>query len=625
MKRIRPIFRAVGSLWFAAVLLMLLLVVLAGATVYESIHGTAPALETFYRSVWFKVLLGLIGVNVTAAVLLRYPFSKRQIGFVITHAAIVLTLVGALVTEQVGVEGQVGITEGQTVDRFNHRLEDALSVVNRLDKSQASIDLTSKALRGFRAVEQPRAPRLELGDAQISVERYLPDTAWSRHVSETDDASLGPAVEVSLPTSGRDNPTWVFADHRPVRFGHTSVSFRAVSDPTELAGLLSEQTTSPSDSVDVVRVTCQGEVFEIPLDECRNAAAPVGDTGYTIRVLRYLPHATVGPDRRLTSASDQPINPAIEVEIAGPSTKETRIAFARFPGFRHGENEIEDVELTFVTGGKPEPEAPVEIIGGPAGEMYVRFQGIGSAAAPRPFQVGTPVDTPWTGRKLTVLRRFEHARVDWTLESVDPIRPEREPGLLLKIRTPESTSEMWVQKHETRSVLIDDVPHALTYTARQVPLGFLLTLNSFQIGTYPGSNRPRSFESQVTTVNPVTGRTQNHVISMNHPAEVGGYTLYQSSYSESRDGPSISYLSVSRDPGQPIAFAGYIGMMAGMLVVLCTRIAERRGKLAPARGATEQARAAIPAAIPAVAARSYDEESGPLTGRRSVGGGGSGS
>ena len=39
---------------------------------------------------------------------------------------------------------------------------------------------------------------------------------------------------------------------------------------------------------------------------------------------------------------------------------------------------------------------------------------------------------------------------------------------------------------------------------------------------------------------------------------------------------TISILSVSRDPGQPIVFLGYIAMMCGMLVVLGTRVADYR-------------------------------------------------
>ena len=53
------ILRFVGSLWFAAVLLVLLLVGMACATVFESTHGAEQALSAFYRSWWFGGALAL--------------------------------------------------------------------------------------------------------------------------------------------------------------------------------------------------------------------------------------------------------------------------------------------------------------------------------------------------------------------------------------------------------------------------------------------------------------------------------------------------------------------------------------------------------------------------------------
>ena len=63
------------------------------------------------------------------------------------------------------------------------------------------------------------------------------------------------------------------------------------------------------------------------------------------------------------------------------------------------------------------------------------------------------------------------------------------------------------------------------------------------------------------------GIEQSRVTSMNHPAQYGGFTIFQSSYSQ-EGGRTMSVLSVSRDPGQPIVFAGYIMMILGMVVVL---------------------------------------------------------
>ena len=97
--------RGIASLWMGALLLVLLLLAMACATVYESTHGTEQALHVFYRARWFHGLLFLLGLNILAAVVVRYPFTRRQVGFVLTHLGIIAILLGAVTTKFFGVEG----------------------------------------------------------------------------------------------------------------------------------------------------------------------------------------------------------------------------------------------------------------------------------------------------------------------------------------------------------------------------------------------------------------------------------------------------------------------------------------------------------------------------------------
>jgi cytochrome c biogenesis protein ResB len=62
---------------------------------------------------------------------------------------------------------------------------------------------------------------------------------------------------------------------------------------------------------------------------------------------------------------------------------------------------------------------------------------------------------------------------------------------------------------------------------------------------------------------------------MNHPVSYGAYTLYQSSYQRGGE-RLVSILSVSWDPGKPVVFAGYIGLMIGMLLVLIRKISPNK-------------------------------------------------
>ena len=125
---------------------------------------------------------------------------------------------------------------------------------------------------------------------------------------------------------------------------------------------------------------------------------------------------------------------------------------------------------------------------------------------------------------------------------------------------------------QSSSILVNQSKHD---KGTELPLGFTLRLDDFQIDHYPGTQRPAMFRSLVTTIDPATGAEQQHEIWMNHELKWGGYKFFQSSYQQ-RGGREMSILSVSRDPGQNIVFLGYGLLVFGMLVVLFTRFRQRR-------------------------------------------------
>ncbi|UCE58969.1 MAG: cytochrome c biogenesis protein ResB [Phycisphaerales bacterium] len=570
----RRTLRTIGSLWFAAILLVLLLVGMACATVVESSRSTEVAQALFYRAEWFTLLLCLLAVNIAAATLARYPFAKKHIGFALTHVSILVILAGALVTARIGVNGQIGIAEGETTREFTVPV-DVLTVINRTDSNEVAVELDSSAFRGFQPVDNPDAPVLMNGDLQVEVLRFLPNSTMATQVVDENPA-LSPAVEVSLAPAGREQPVWLFPE-KPAMLGVVPAKFRFLSDSNELARLVAETTVDRGEADGVVKIDYGGLKFEFPLSRCLEEAVPLKDLGYTVRVLRYLPHANVGPDNKLVNASDNPINPAIEAEFVGPEGTERRIAFARFPDFgsMHKGQQKEGFKIAFTAPQKSAHTVPIEVLLGPEDETYVRFIPDGRRVVTRELSLGEPVDSPWPNQVFTVLRRFKHARMEPVVTPADPEADTRMPAVRLKVSSGEQSSAVWLQKYRPSTMTVNKVPYELAYHRKAIPLDFALTLESFTVGRYPGGNRPRSFESQITIDDPVAGGKSTRVVSMNSPVAHGGYTFYQQAYRQEA-GRAISFLNVARDPGQIVVFVGYIGLMIGMIVVLGTRIVEKR-------------------------------------------------
>ena len=108
------VFRFLSSLKLAVMLLLSLAVVLAYGTFYESAHGAQAVALDIYQSKWFALLMAMLGVNILCAALIRFPWKRRQTGFVITHSGLIILLIGSFMSIKMTDEGEVYINEGKS-------------------------------------------------------------------------------------------------------------------------------------------------------------------------------------------------------------------------------------------------------------------------------------------------------------------------------------------------------------------------------------------------------------------------------------------------------------------------------------------------------------------------------
>lgn len=112
----RRLLSAFASLRLAIVLLSLFTLCLAGATGIESTYGAGVAQALVYRAWWFVLLLVLLACNVLGAALKKYPWRRHQTGFLVTHAGLLVLLLGGLLTVLCGVEGQMVLIDTPDAD-----------------------------------------------------------------------------------------------------------------------------------------------------------------------------------------------------------------------------------------------------------------------------------------------------------------------------------------------------------------------------------------------------------------------------------------------------------------------------------------------------------------------------
>jgi cytochrome c-type biogenesis protein CcsB len=107
-------FALLSSLKLAVVLLVVLLVGLSVGTIIESQAGVEVAQSVVYYAWWFLALEALLGVNVLCSIVAHFPWGNQRIGYLLTHASIIVILAGAMVTYFFTQEGQLALWEGQS-------------------------------------------------------------------------------------------------------------------------------------------------------------------------------------------------------------------------------------------------------------------------------------------------------------------------------------------------------------------------------------------------------------------------------------------------------------------------------------------------------------------------------
>jgi hypothetical protein len=106
------LFRFLASLNLAVAVLSGLTLSLAVATTLESYYDTPTAQYWVYRALWFRTLLGLLGVNIFTVAMSRWPWKRRHTPFLLAHLGILMMLFGAWMTDKFGLDGSLRLPEG---------------------------------------------------------------------------------------------------------------------------------------------------------------------------------------------------------------------------------------------------------------------------------------------------------------------------------------------------------------------------------------------------------------------------------------------------------------------------------------------------------------------------------
>ena len=183
-----------ASIKLAVILLVIFGVLLSWATVLESKTSTEHVQRVVYQTFWFDLFLFLLGLNVTCSALSRLPWKKRHTGFVVTHAGIIIILIGSMITRKLGVEGQMMLQEGRKADYITLNY-DVLSVA--LPRLNVQDTITPDF--SISGIPKGKALRFNLENtgAELYVNEYFSNPRVVHRITN-DGNTRNPAVQVQF-------------------------------------------------------------------------------------------------------------------------------------------------------------------------------------------------------------------------------------------------------------------------------------------------------------------------------------------------------------------------------------------------------------------------------------------
>jgi hypothetical protein len=651
LRGVDALYRFLASLKLAVICLLSLAFVLGYGTFYESWYGTKAVQEAVYQSKWFAMLLAFLGTNILCAALIRFPWKKRQTGFVITHAGLLIVLAGSLYSFYSGDEGQVALLEGESAKTMV-RTDAPVIRLHALDP-ETKEPVFPEYVLPFRpgAFAWSRGRSEVLSDSRdpfkLVVKKFLPASApkYLHEAAEGGAPMIRFGLSIQPPNMLRpmdpfekdftDDLRWFSAGNRFRRqvkdLGGVRLVFQHITKEGE-GWKVDDFLHPPKDATtEVARIhyrdnSGKDRVYEWVVEEKgegETRALPESDLSATFVKQILIPDES-GILKNQTGESEFPAvlfkvrkGDGEEVDHYGwwspaaptilPNQKYSGEPLVRIGYYHppHLGNMVRGV---------------VEVLGTEDGKLYYRAINRSGVQSSGTAEIGKPVKAFGGGPNQPMTLTF---RVDEFLKSgrekftYVPIElPKGQmgngiPAAEIELIIDGEPQEFWVRpsgdfRPDLKTVNFKRKAYRVSYDFDRRPLDFSLRLEDFKVGFDPGTQQPSTFESKVLLTD--EGRqiqNEPHTIWMNHPLVHEGLTFYQSSYNREQDphtgqetGRFMSVFQVRKDPAWPIVYLGCLLVVLGIFAQFYMRAGiftdggKRERALEAAKEARREARTA---------------------------------
>jgi len=610
------LFQLLGSLKIAVALLLTIASVLGWGTFYETCFGTAAVQRFIYHSWWFQILLAFLGVNLAVAAMKRYPWERRHVPFVLAHLGIILILIGGILGGRLGIEGQLIISEGNT-EQFL-RLPQNVLVVHPLNPGDVFVFPTRFESKAW--IHEPKETfpvALKEHKLELTVDRYFPNAKIEEEVT-AQGSQENPAIHLVLSQEERQEGIWLFSrdsERFGARSGEVHVLFLEPRTKQELLQFLEPPQANQQDrGVVTIEFPDLKVRKEIPVPQDFSEPIPIEGTPYQMTWKGYFTDFAI-TEQGVVNRSDQPNNPAVALTLTGPEGTEPFLAFALHPDFSaiHGRQPLIHAHVSYSHATRSElPPNAICLVGGPSSEPVVILTGEKGEQKVEGFELNKPYRHPWLGLEFWVDAFIPRAKILQKFSNRDD--EVRKEALHLVARDEHNHADAWLLGEVPTSLRLGQKELVLEYRRALWKLPVTVKLIDFRKTNYPGIQMVAGFESDVELTDPERGLTLKRTITMNNPLKYRGFSFFQSGFLEGpvetppdggtsldrnfREAPpdggtsldrnfretppdggtsldrnfrEATVLSVRKDPGTPLVYAGFLIVIGGVVSMFVFR------------------------------------------------------
>ncbi len=168
---------------------------------------------------------------------------------------------------------------------------------------------------------------------KVRLDEYIPDLAWE--TVPVADPNGGAVAKLSFRGENLNQDLWLSAAEVSRQAISSHIGGVAIRELPAGGGGVLQQLVDP-EVAGVLLVTLPGSEQPIACPAKAGTSIALPGTTWEISVLRYVPHYSINREtKEVISASDKPVNPAVEIEIEGQGKEYRQWLWSKFPSSPH--------------------------------------------------------------------------------------------------------------------------------------------------------------------------------------------------------------------------------------------------------------------------------------------------